>query len=301
MELTTVAPDEVVIHDGPTVHRHLGLSPATTYEFDGLTATTLPAPRGDLLGTFATVNDVHFGETVAGLIDGAGEGFSVPAGTTPYPTLMNTDAVGEMADLDPLAVLVKGDLTTDGSPQQVGEFEALYRAAFGDRLHFIRGNHESFHQVHVGSSYERVELPGLLAIMVDTSRDGHPNGDLTAQQLERLDDEAVDSDVPVVIFGHHHIWLPGDFAGHTHRNRRRSVPISGDVPYVEVASVKDFPGAWAEYRIHEGTLVQIMRRVSSPRALAWTDRTRGMFGGLYPAYSFGELGDRCFEVDLESR
>ena len=42
MELTTVAPDEVVIHDGPTVHRHLGLSPATTYEFDGLTATTLP-------------------------------------------------------------------------------------------------------------------------------------------------------------------------------------------------------------------------------------------------------------------
>ena len=88
MELTTVAPDEVVIHDGPTVHRHRGLSPATTYEFDGLTATTLPAPRGDLLGTFATVNDVHFGETVAGLIDGAGEGFSVPAGTTPYPTLM---------------------------------------------------------------------------------------------------------------------------------------------------------------------------------------------------------------------
>ena len=332
MGRAAVAPDEVVIHDGPTVHRHLGLSPATTYEFDGLTATTLPAPRGDLLGTFATVNDVHFGETVAGLIDGAGEGFSVPAGTTPYPTLMNTDAVGEMADLDPLAVLVKGDLTTDGSPQQVGEFEALYRAAFGDRLHFIRGNHESFHQVHVGSSYERVELPGLLAIMVDTSRDGHPNGDLTAQQLERLDDEAVDSDVPVVIFGHHHIWLPGEdartdrffgilpgasealqaliarrrnvrgyFAGPTHRNRRRSVPISGDVPYVEVASVKDFPGAWAEYRIHEGTLVQIMRRVSSPRALAWTDRTRGMFGGLYPAYSFGELGDRCFEVDLESR
>lgn len=331
MELTTVAPDEVVVHDGPTVHRHLGLEPATDYDFDGLSVMTLPEPKGELLGTFATVNDVHFGETTAGLIDGAGEGFSVPPGTTPYPTLMNTDAVAEMAELDPLAVLVKGDLTTDGSAEQLAEFEATFRPTFGDRLHFIRGNHESYHHVNVGPAYERVELPGVLAIMVDTSRDGHPNGDLAASLLERLEDEAADSDVPVLIFGHHHIWLPeedtrddgffgimpgasealqraiarhpnirGYFAGHTHRNRRRFVAATGDVPYVEVSSTKDFPGGWAEYRIHEGTLVQVFRRVSTPRALAWTDRTRGMFGGIYPAYSFGELGDRCFEIDLRS-
>lgn len=329
MELTTVAPDEVVAHDGPTVHRYEGLTPATAYEWDGLSATTLPAPKGELLGTFATVNDVHFGETQAGLIDGAGEAFSVPEGTTPYPLLMNTDAATEMAELNPLAVLVKGDLTTDGSADQLGEFEATYRPTFGDRLHFIRGNHESYHRVHTGPSYERVELPGLLAIMVDTSRDGHPNGDLSAEQLERLDDEAADSDVPVLIFGHHHIWLPGEdvrddkffgivptaserlqaviaqhrnirgyFAGHTHRNRRRFVDATGDVPYVEVASTKDFPGGWAEYRIHEGTVVQVFRRVSTPRALAWTDRTRAMFGGIYPAYSFGNLDDRCFSIDL---
>lgn len=92
--------------------------------------------------------------------------------------------------------------------------------------------------------------------------------------------------------------MRGYFAGHTHRNRRRVVAASGDVPYVEVASVKDFPGAWAEYRLHEGTLVQVLRRVSTARALEWTDRTRGMFGGVYPIYSFGELGDRCFSIDL---
>ncbi|MBK6440151.1 MAG: metallophosphoesterase [Candidatus Microthrix sp.] len=329
MELTTVAPDEVTVHDGTTVHRHVGLEPATAYRFDGLDATTLPRPKGELLGTFATVNDVHFGETEAGLIDGQGEAFSVPPGTTPYPTLMNTDAVAEIAELDPVAVLVKGDLTTDGSAEQLAEFEATYRPTFGDRLHFIRGNHESYHHVEVGPSYERVELPGALAIMLDTSRDGHPNGDLSAEQLERLDDEAADSDVPVLVFGHHQIWLPdedqrtdrffgilpdasealqaliarrlnvrGYFAGHTHRNRRRVVAASGDVPYVEVASVKDFPGAWAEYRLHEGTLVQVLRRVSTARALEWTDRTRGMFGGVYPIYSFGELGDRCFSIDL---
>ncbi|MEZ5382598.1 MAG: metallophosphoesterase [Microthrixaceae bacterium] len=330
MDLTTVAPDEVVAHDGTTVHRHRGLEPDTTYRFEGFEATTLPRPHGELLATFATINDVHFGELAAGLIDGAGEGFSVPPGTTPYPTFMNADAVAEMVALDPLAVLVKGDLTTDGSADQLAEFEELYRGAFGDRLEFIRGNHESYHHVRVGPSYRSVKLPGLTAVLIDTSRDGHANGTLAAEQLERLEDEAADSDVPLVVFGHHHIWLPdedrrdekffgvlpeaseslqaliarhpnirGYFAGHTHRNRRRFVDSTGDVPYVEVASVKDFPGAWAEYRVHEGTLVQVLRRVSTPRALEWTERTRGMFGGVYPMYSFGELEDRCFLVDLE--
>jgi 3',5'-cyclic-AMP phosphodiesterase len=53
---------------------------------------------------------------------------------------------------------------------------------------------------------------------------------------------------------------------------------------------------WAEYRIYEGAVMQVVHRISSPEALAWTDRTRSMFGGLYPSYSFGSLEDRCFYV-----
>jgi hypothetical protein len=60
--------------------------------------------------------------------------------------------------------------------------------------------------------------------------------------------------------------------------------------------VKDFPGAWAEYRVFEGGILQVLRRVSTPAALAWTDRTRAMFGGLYADYSFGRLEDRCFPI-----
>ena len=68
------------------------------------------------------------------------------------------------------------------------------------------------------------------------------------------------------------------------------------VAWVEVASVKDFPGSWAEYRVFEGGILQVHRRVSSPEALDWTDRTRTMFGGLYPLYSFGAVTDRCFAI-----
>ena len=90
--------------------------------------------------------------------------------------------------------------------------------------------------------------------------------------------------------------LIGYFAGHTHRNRVRRFPGTGDVPWVEVACVKDFPGAWAEYRVFEGGVLQVHRRISTPDALEWTERTRAMFGGLYPMYAFGELGDRCFPI-----
>jgi hypothetical protein len=60
--------------------------------------------------------------------------------------------------------------------------------------------------------------------------------------------------------------------------------------------VKDFPGAWAEYRVYEGGILQIVHRISSAEALAWTERTRAMFGGLYPSYSMGTIDDRCFAI-----
>ena len=88
----------------------------------------------------------------------------------------------------------------------------------------------------------------------------------------------------------------GYFAGHTHRNRVRRFAATGEVPWVEVASVKDFPGSWAEYRVFEAGILQVHRRISSPEALDWTDRTRAMFGGLYPAYAFGALTDRCYAI-----
>ena len=77
----------------------------------------------------------------------------------------------------------------------------------------------------------------------------------------------------------------------------RRFEATGAVPWVEVACVKDYPGAWAEYRVHERGVLQIVHRISTPEALAWTEQTRGMFHGLYASYAFGELSDRCFVIE----
>ena len=58
--------------------------------------------------------------------------------------------------------------------------------------------------------------------------------------------------------------------------------------------MKDYPGAWAEYRIHEGGYTQLVRRIAGVRAMAWTEKTRGMFAGLYRDYALGSIAERCF-------
>ena len=57
-------------------------------------------------------------------------------------------------------------------------------------------------------------------------------------------------------------------AGHTHRNRR--YPVRG-LTVSEVASTKDYPGVWAGYSIYEGGIRQVVYRVATPAAMAWTE------------------------------
>ena len=95
MELTTVADDQAVVHDGLEVRRYDDLEPDTVYEFDGFAFRTLARPAGELLCHFATVNDVHFGEVECGIIDGIdlGPTFRVADGEEPYPEMMNRGAI----------------------------------------------------------------------------------------------------------------------------------------------------------------------------------------------------------------
>ncbi len=332
-ELTTVADDEAVIHHGPEVRVRQGLDAGTAYEMDGFAFTTLP-DLGERLATFATVNDVHFGEVACGVVDGldSPDVFRSEPGDDPYPEVMNRAAIADMLALDPDAVIVKGDLTCDGTPEEYEAFRAAYVPAFGDKLTHVRGNHDGYHgQDFAAEPTQLIELPGITLAVLDTTHPFHTPGRLTADQLEWLDDTASDAPGAVLVLGHHHAWDPGSntrpddyfginpddserfvevvarhrniggyFAGHTHRNRVRHFAATGDVPYVEVACVKDFPGSWAEYRVHEGGVLQVHRRISGDDALAWTERTRGMFGGAYPDYSFGDLDDRCFAITTRS-
>ncbi len=335
VEVTTVGPDVVVVHHGTQVRRYEGLAPGTTHDLDGLEVRTLDDPGGERLCTITTVNDVHFGETVCGLVEGhqdtIGPVLSVGPDDTPYPVTMNTGAVTEMQALEPDAVIVKGDLTNDGRDDEYAAFLELYGTAFGERLHHVRGNHDAYRgQSYADTPVQSFALPGVTVAVLDTTVPFKSSGGLDHDQLDWLDDLAADAaqrDDPVLVFGHHHAWDPssdqrpddyfgihpddseqlvavaarhpnvvGYFAGHTHRNRVRRFATTGEMPWVEVACVKDFPGAWAEYRVHEGGIVQLVHRISTPEALAWTERTRDMYLGQYADYAFGSLADRCFHV-----
>lgn len=330
-ELTTVADDEAVVHDALDVRRHPDLAPDTRYERDGFVFSTLPRP-GERLATFATVNDVHFGETECGVVEGTDVGptFSVEEGDDPYPEVMNRAAVEEIAELDPEVVLVKGDLTSNGTEAEHDAFQALYRGAFGERLHVIRGNHESYNTGETSFGLPdtvEIDLEGVRLAMVDTSLPGKATGGLSADRLEWLDELCARSDRPVLVFGHHHVWNVDEgvrspsyfgidpdssealvaiaarrpsfaayFAGHTHRNRVRRFAAVPEVPWVEVACVKDYPGTWAEYRVHEQGVLQVHRRISTHEALVWTEKTRHMYEGGYADYALGALDERCFLV-----
>jgi predicted phosphodiesterase len=331
MDVTTVADDLVVLHEGHTVHRYAGLEPDTTYRFDGCEVRTLPRPRGEMLSRFATVNDVHFGEVECGRIDDDPRGpvLRVADGEAPYPETMNEAAAAEIEAAAVDAVVVKGDLTADGQPAEFAAFETCWSDRFGDALHVIRGNHDAYLGQDRFAGDAVVELPGVRLALLDTVIPTATTGRITAGQLEWLGDLASESDRPVVVLGHHQNWLPGgtrsaDYfginpddserlvalvahqprivayaAGHTHRNCVRHHPTTGPVPYIEVACVKDFPGSWAEYRVHEGGILQVHHRVSTPAALAWSEQCRQLyrdFGVDYVAYALARLEDRCFVI-----
>ena len=124
-----------------------------------------------MLCRFATVNDVHFGETECGRIDDhpLGPILRREPGERPYPEVMNAGAVGEIADIDPAAVIVKGDLSNDGNDDEWAAFEDCYRTAFGARLHVVRGNHDAHRGQTAYAGDQWIELPGLAIGLLDTT------------------------------------------------------------------------------------------------------------------------------------
>jgi 3',5'-cyclic AMP phosphodiesterase CpdA len=330
VELTTVSEDAATFHDGAGVERVDGLEPDREYEHRGIRFRTLPRPPGALRCRFGTVNDVHFGEAEAGRIGESDLGpilRTEPDGD-PYPETMNRAAVTEMAAADLAAVVVKGDLSDDGRVEEFAAFEACYRPAFDGRLFTVRGNHDAHRGQTEYAGDQWIELPGVAVALLDTTIPHSATGHLTAEQIDWLDARAAEATVPVIAMGHHQQWTEGprspDYfgidpdasealtgviarrpavvaytSGHTHRHRVRQV--AGGVPSVEVGCVKDFPGTWAEYRVFDGGILQVVHRMSSPEALAWSDACRVLYadyGVDYSRYAMGRLEHRCFAINL---
>ena len=101
-ELTSVADDEAVVHVGADVRVYDELIPGTDYTYDGHSFRTFP-DLGERLATFATVNDVHFGETVCGVLESYDDGptFSTEPGDDPYPEVMNRAVIADIEAIGP--------------------------------------------------------------------------------------------------------------------------------------------------------------------------------------------------------
>jgi len=336
-EVTTTGPYHVARVTGlePATTYRVEVQGAAPDEYLPAEVRTLERPPGRLLATIATANDVHFGEVECGRLGNAleeelGPVFSSEPGEPPYPETMNRAAIAEMAALDADAVVVKGDLTNVGTADEYQAFLDVY-GSLGDRMRHVRGNHDAMTDPTIAADEApfAIELDGVTLAVLDTVIPGLERGQVTHHQLGWLDELAGEATGPVMVFGHHHVWnldadhrsesyfginpddsdalaavvarrenIVGYFAGHTHRNRVRRFAQARDVPFCEIACTKDYPGAWGEYRVYEGGYTQVVRRTAAPEAMAWTEKTRAMFAGLYRDYALGALDERCFTEEF---
>ena len=322
-EIVGLGPTSAELFDGSIV-RLFGLEPDTVYEVNGVTFRTLP-DIGTVSSRVCTMNDVHLGETECGKFGGGPAQFVSLPGERPYPTVMNESAASDALSLEPDLVVVRGDLTDSGEPEQYEEFLRIYRGTFGDSLLHVRGNHDGYTGREFANwPVQSVDIPGLRIVLIDTARPRTSGGSIDNQQIEEVLALVRSASTPSMLMGHHPLDVPGAglpadgvnaedaerfieaiameksvvgySAGHTHRCHFYNYR---GVPLIEVASVKDFPGAFAEYQVGSRGISQTVRRASSPEALVWSERTRGMFDGFYETYALGSLEARGFVLPLE--
>ena len=320
--------------DGPGAVRVEGLPSdadlTVTVTVDGHTITrktrTPASPPGSELSRFCTLSDMHLGETTFGLTNLMRERHD-PA--VAYPVRCTEAALDEARAWGAGHLIVKGDLTSRGRPEEYLQLAKLTEAA-EIPYDAIPGNHEvkSYREIDPADGFASinqeladpvrpVDLPGVRLVLVDATVLGHHAGQLD-RALEPVCDLVTAG--PSIVVVHHHpqrfrlpyFWPPGIppdeaerfltalhavnpdamvITGHTHRHRRY---VRHGVTVCETGSPKDFPGTWTGYVVHEGGLRQVVHRVARPDCIAWTSYTARAALGIWGEWSPGTLADRCF-------
>lgn len=297
-----------------------------------LRATTLRPPPGEALTRFATISDLHVGEQGFGYLGRIRE----PGDPEPYTVRSAEAAVAESSQWGAELLVVKGDVTDRGrrsewaaaggvlghSPMPVIAVPGNHDVKAG--YHLDPGHALAEQGVEVTRGVAVRDLPGLRLVLVDSTIDELHRGrvrDVATELVDALRDAAATGRGAVVAL-HHQVhpsravhWPPGLSAaearqlltwvaqanphtlitsGHIHRHRRNSW---GPVTTTTVGSVKDYPGVWAGYVVHEGGLRQVVRRVARPDVIRWTERSGRTMGGAYRWWTPGRIESRCFSLD----
>ncbi len=188
---------------------------------------TLPACPGPPVGTFATMNDLHFGEprfggTLArdGEFAGEAPGFGIVYASEsdePYWRFMNEDAIDDINALHVDMTLIKGDIADRGRPEQFEEAAKAF-SRFARPHHAFLGNHD-YYGLEAGLEVDgyalldqpqaprSVDLGGWRLLLLETVEPGEHHGVFGDERLRWLDenlDETRESDLPTLLLMHHH-------------------------------------------------------------------------------------------------
>lgn len=212
-----------------------GLGTGGPYSF-----TTPQPPQGRFLFSVVLCNDLHMGETVAGLVGGQPQyiGISQVPGLPPYPEVMLESLMTDVAGHDPAYLLAAGDISSEAMPADLSRAGRML-SRFGEyrRDYFVtRGNHDRsqsgdpyaacragqwqgndcFHDAyfaHDELTYFSTDLSGLHVIGLDTYDKPGSGGDagaLSPAQLAWFQATlAAHKDQPTLVFGHHPLMVTG--------------------------------------------------------------------------------------------
>ena len=289
--------------------------------------TTLAPPPGRELFRFATMNDLHLGETKFGLLRTIHE----HGAAEPSADRCARAAVDEALAWGAQTIVVKGDLVAKGVAEEWDAAGALI-ASIPVPVHVLYGNHELHrpevegapyldrHGVTVVDEPTAIDVPGLRIVPVPTAVRHGGHGEVLPRARELTADLVRSAPGAAFVAMHHdpqrfrvpNAWPPGIpgpqarplldgiaaanpatmiASGHSHRHRRHR---HGPLVIAEIGSTKDFPGTWAGYAVHEGGIRQVVYRVARPDAIAWTERTSRAVFGIWGRWSPGLRSHRCF-------
>ncbi|MFH0521621.1 metallophosphoesterase [Streptomyces sp. M41] len=188
--------------------------------------TTPQPPPGRHLLSVALCNDLHLGETTAGLVGGLPllRGVAQQPGRAPYPEIMSRALVEEARRRGADLLLAGGDISAGGAAHDLGEARRILDGfgTHGRDYFVVRGNHDrsrenSFQAAFPGSEdgpgggdgtgYFARDLGGLRIIGLDTyakSGNGADAGGLGPEQLSWFRARLKQApDQPTLVFGHH--------------------------------------------------------------------------------------------------
>lgn len=187
---------------------------------------TLAAPRGEQVASFATLNDLHFGEprfggtlVAEGEFGEESEGSPVARATdtdVPYWQIMNEDAIEEINASGVDAAIIKGDIADRGQPEQFeeaarafGRFRMPHEALLGNHDHYalLEGEKvDGCSLLGMDPTPRAFDLGGWRLVLVDTVEPGEHHGVLPDERIDWISAELDRSNVsgtPTLLFMHH--------------------------------------------------------------------------------------------------